>query len=208
MSVHDRTIMRITETFRNRTALFGLLGLAVLTATVAVALYFRGDQKAEWRGLMAQASAVADEGQYADATEIAEKTVALAEEAFGSDHPNLAASLTNLALLKRRLGQYFEAESHYQRALEISQGAFGPSHALVVSIRRSLAATYKEQGKYIAATSVYRVALSVAEGIYGSEDPNVLSALNALAGAYFLQGANDDAELLYPESTEGHRWTA
>ena len=99
MSVHDRTIMRITETFRNRTALFGLLGLAVLTATVAVALYFRGDQTAEWRGLMAQASAVADEGQYADATEIAEKTVALAEEAFGSDHPNLAASLTNLALL-------------------------------------------------------------------------------------------------------------
>jgi tetratricopeptide (TPR) repeat protein len=47
------------------------------------------------------------------------------EKTLGTDHPDVATSLNNLALLYSTTGKYSEAEPLYKRALEISEKALG-----------------------------------------------------------------------------------
>ena len=47
---------------------------------------------------------------------------------YGADHPKVATSLSNLALLYKIQGRYDEAESLYQRSLQIYEQIYGPDH--------------------------------------------------------------------------------
>jgi hypothetical protein len=50
-------------------------------------------------------------GRYSDAIPIAQQVLAIREKAFGRDHPNVAPSLHNLALLYDYQGRYADADS-------------------------------------------------------------------------------------------------
>jgi Tfp pilus assembly protein PilF len=45
------------------------------------------------------------------------------EETLGSEHPDVATSLNNLATLYKSQGRYTEAEAHYREALVIQEAA-------------------------------------------------------------------------------------
>ena len=55
------------------------------------------------------------------------RALAISEKALGPEHPDVAISLNNLALLYRAQGRYAEAEPLLKRALAISEKALGPS---------------------------------------------------------------------------------
>ena len=63
-----------------------------------------------------------DLGRYAEAQTFFEKALAIREKALGPEHPDVAASLNNLAELYRAQGQYAKAEPLYQRALASGEG--------------------------------------------------------------------------------------
>jgi tetratricopeptide (TPR) repeat protein len=86
-------------------------------------------------------------GKYADATELAEREVAIREKALGFEHPDVAASLNNLAELYRVQGSYAEAEPLYTRALAIREKALGPAHPDVAQSLNELAGLYRAQGR-------------------------------------------------------------
>jgi tetratricopeptide (TPR) repeat protein len=67
-------------------------------------------------------------GRYADAIPIAQQVLAIREKALRGDHPNVATSLNNLALLYANQGRYADAEPLYQRALAIWEKALGRDH--------------------------------------------------------------------------------
>ncbi len=50
------------------------------------------------------------------------------EKSLGKDHPDVAKSLNNLALLYYAQGKYDEAEPMYRRALEIYEKSLGKDH--------------------------------------------------------------------------------
>ena len=54
--------------------------------------------------------------------------LAIREKALGPDHPDVAKSLNNLAVLYDNEGRYAEAEPLYKRALAIREKALGPDH--------------------------------------------------------------------------------
>jgi len=56
-----------------------------------------------------------------------------------TDHPNLPASLNNLAELYREQGKYSEAEPLYRRALAILEKTLGPEHPKVATVLENLA---------------------------------------------------------------------
>jgi tetratricopeptide (TPR) repeat protein len=66
------------------------------------------------------------QGNYAEATEITKRLLALAEEKFGPDHPDVGQSLNNLAELYRAQGRYAEVEPLYKRSLVLYEKALGP----------------------------------------------------------------------------------
>ncbi len=61
------------------------------------------------------------------------RALAIREKALGPDHPNVATSLNNLALLYHKQGRYVDAEPLYKRALVIFEKASGSPIPVLVS---------------------------------------------------------------------------
>ena len=59
-----------------------------------------------------------DEGQYAKAEPLFQRSLKILEKALGPDHPDVAVCLNNLATLYYTQGQYAKAEPLYQRCTE------------------------------------------------------------------------------------------
>ena len=59
---------------------------------------------------------------------------------LGSNHPDVAQSLNNLALLYYSQGKYAEAEPLYRRALEIFEKVLGHDHHNIEICRNNLKA--------------------------------------------------------------------
>ena len=69
------------------------------------------------------------------------------EKALGPEHPEVAMSLNNLALLYRNQGHYTEAEPLHKRALAIREQALGPEHPDVATSLENYATLLRETGR-------------------------------------------------------------
>ena len=79
-----------------------------------------------------------EQGCYQEAIPLAERRVEIVEAQLGSEHPDVATSLNNLANLYQFQGRYEEAEPLYQRALGIREAQLGPEHPSTVTTRENL----------------------------------------------------------------------
>ena len=70
------------------------------------------------------------QGRYSEAEPYAKEALRLGTEEFGSNNPNTAVFLNNLAEVYRTQGRYTEAEPLYKRALVIFEKALGGRAAL------------------------------------------------------------------------------
>lgn len=59
-------------------------------------------------------------------------------QVLGTDHPDVAKQLNNLALLCQNQGKYQEVERYYERALHIYQNRLGPDDANVAKTKNNL----------------------------------------------------------------------
>ena len=141
-----------------------------------------------------------DLGRYPEAHTFYEKALAIREKSLGPEHPDVALSLNNLALLYDTEGQYPKAEPLYQRALAIREKALGPEHPDAAASLNNLAQLYRAQGQYAKAEPRHQRALAIQEKALGPEHSDVATSLNNLAGLYHTQGAYAKAEPLYQRS--------
>jgi len=117
---------------------------------------------------------------------------AIYEKSFGPEHPNMAASLNNLAGLLLATNRLAEAEPMYRRALAIDEKSFGPEHPKVAIRLNNLAELLRATNRLAEAEPMYRQALAIDEKSFGPEHPNVATGLNNLAA--LLQDTNRLAE--------------
>ncbi len=137
-----------------------------------------------------------DEGKFGEAVPIAERALALREEALGPTHPDVAESLNILALFYQAQGAYGKAEPLLVRALNIREKALGPMHLDVAESLNGLAGFYRAQGAYPKAEPLLVRALDIAEKALEPMHPDVAVYLNNLALLYKAQGAYPKAEPL------------
>ena len=76
-------------------------------------------QGVEWDTLNDEVMSLYRQGQYDRAVVVAKKALQVAEQNVGPNHPDVATSLNNLALLYQTQGQYAQAEPLYKRSLAI-----------------------------------------------------------------------------------------
>jgi CHAT domain-containing protein/tetratricopeptide (TPR) repeat protein len=172
---------------------------AVLIAFIALAIWIvlsSAKHEDEFQTLNQQAIRLHLAGKYAEATDVANRALALAESQFDPNHPNVGAALNNLAELYRAQARYAKAEPLYKRALSIDEKALGPDHPNVGILISNLGALYKEQGRYAEAEPLMKRALSLAEKSLGLDDPEVGTRLNNLAQLYQDQRRYGEAEPL------------
>ena len=97
----------------------------------------------EWDILNDEVKELYRTGKYGRAVVVAKKALEVAEENVGPYHPDVAASLNNLAELYRTQGHYAQAEPLYKRSLKIREKALGPDHPSVATSLNNLANLYR-----------------------------------------------------------------
>ncbi len=108
-----------------RKGLIKIVGFCLVIASVAWA------QEEGWKELNKKALKLTQEGKYAEAIGIAEKSSQIAEKSFGPDHLNFATSLNTLAEVYMSQGKYAQAKPLYKRSLPVLVNALGADHPLV-----------------------------------------------------------------------------
>ena len=78
-------------------------------------------------------------GKYAEAIPIAERYVQVIEARHGTEGPEYALALNNLAQLLQATNRLAEAEPLMRRALAIDEKSFGPEHPNVATSLNNLA---------------------------------------------------------------------
>ena len=97
-------------------------------------------------------------GRYDEARPLAERAPGIYENVLGSEHPDVAQSLTNLAELYRAQGDYTKAEPLHQRAWGYEK-VLSPEHPDVANSLNNLAVLYRVQGDYTKAEPLHQRAL-------------------------------------------------
>src|SRR5215813_12332773 len=137
-----------------------------------------------------------EKGQYGQAIPLAERASALREKTLGAEHPDMAASLNNLAGLYSDKGDYAQAEPLYRRALAIREKTLGAEDPLTATALNNLAVLYYKKGDYAQAEPLYRRALAIREKTLGAEHVTTAASLNNLAELYRNKGDYAQAEPL------------
>lgn len=176
------------------------LNIKLLLAFVTLAFYLPvavQAQEATWKQLNQEARKLYSQGKYAQAEEIAQQALVVAESTFGPDDPGVATSLNMLALLYKSQDQHAQAEQHYLRALAIYEKALGPEHPYVATGLNNLAQLYETKGQYAQAEALYLRSLALREKVLGQEHPAVAGSLSNLGLLYETKGQYAQAEPLY-----------
>jgi tetratricopeptide (TPR) repeat protein len=142
----------------------------------------------EWGGAAYEA------GDYRGAEHPLTRALAICEAVLGAQHPDVAASLNNLAELYRAQGRYEEAAPLYQRALAICEAVLGAQHPDVAASLNNLAELYDAQGRYEEAAPLYQRALAIYEAVLGAQHPNVAVVLENYAALLQAIGCSKEAE--------------
>lgn len=98
---------------------------------------------------------------------------ALREQMLGDAHPDVAATVKELAAIARMQGDNPRAEELYLRALSINETMLGTDHPETANNLNSLAVFYRGIGENERALDFARRALEGARVVYGSTHPTV-----------------------------------
>jgi CHAT domain-containing protein/Tfp pilus assembly protein PilF len=90
------------------------------------------------------------------------RALAIQERQLGPNHPSVAATLNNLAVLLAGRGRYADAEPMHKRALAIAEKSLGPNHLDTAAMLTALAITYDRQSRNGDAEALYARAVEIA----------------------------------------------
>ncbi len=134
---------------------------------------------------------------YSDAEPLYQKALDIYERIMGTEHPNVAITLSNLAQLAKAKKNYKRSENLYLRALVIYKTAFGNEHLAVATTLTNLGILYGNQGYYAKAEPLFEQALAIREKNLGPNHPKVLKSLTNLAIIYENQDKFAEAKPVY-----------
>ena len=109
------------------------------------------------------------------------RALAINENLFGINSPEVASALNNLALLLQDTNRLKEAEPLLKRSLAIVERTLGSEHPTVAIHLNNLALLLCDTNRLEEAEPLIRRALKIDEASYGSNHPTVAIRLNNLA---------------------------
>ena len=88
-------------------------------------------------------------------------------------HPDLAESLSNLAVLLYKMGEYAHSQSLIEEAISVGTAVHGQAHPVVAANLNSLAAILRERGQYEEAEQQHLEAIRMLRATTGEDDPRL-----------------------------------
>jgi tetratricopeptide (TPR) repeat protein len=146
------------------------------------------DHSEDLKALLQQVSELRQLGRFQEAMALATRARDLAIQHFGPNHPSVATSLNELALLYLAMGDDDAALPLSRQAMEICRTALGESHPLFGASLNNLAELYRDMGDHAAALPLSRQAMEICRTALGEGHPDFAASLNNLALLYQMTG--------------------
>ncbi len=143
------------------------------------------------------ALAITDQGRPRDAFPVYEQAAALAERAYGPEHPHTLSARANAVSAQRRLGDAAGASVRLEKILEISRRVRGEEHLETLGLESNLAECYNDLKRYDDAVALYEHCRGLTAAQLGEENPRTLTLTNNLASGYLFTERYSEAEPLY-----------
>lgn len=143
------------------------------------------------------------EGKAGEARPDAEEALAMRESALGRDHPDVATSLTTLALIARAQENYEEMRRLHERALRIRERRLGPEDPDTALSLNGIAVAHRIAGDYPRARTLYERALAILERTRGPDHPDTLRVLDNLGEVRRTMGDPQGARPLLERALAG-----
>ncbi len=121
---------------------------------------------------------------------------------FGLNHPDTAASYSDLALNLSVQGRYVEAEQSSRQALEIRQSVLGEEHPETAKSYHNLALQQYNQGRFDRAQKNEHKALDLRLQLLGAEHPDTVASYSHLALCHYARGDYTEAESLWTKAVD------
>lgn len=138
-------------------------------------------------------------GLYADAEPLLQEALRARRGLLGDAHPDVAASLNDLAALRQAQGNYTEAERGYRLALLILGQRAESAEALALTLNK-LGGLLVATRQYDEAERLIREALVRQRTQLARDHPHLAGTLNNLAWVYHNRGNLAEAEQLYRDA--------
>jgi len=120
-------------------------------------------------------------GRFADAQRAYEVCLQITAATFGPEHPNMAAILSNLALIQKDQGDLPGARASMERAIAIDSKHFAPDHPTFATSYSNLATIQQDQGDMPGARGVLERAIAIKSKHFAPDHPTVAISYNNLA---------------------------
>jgi tetratricopeptide (TPR) repeat protein/CHAT domain-containing protein len=143
-----------------------------------------GQDVKEVEALNKQILQLHQQGQYAQALEMAIKALKLSEDTLGPEHPETATCLNDLGGMYQSLGDYTNAETMFERGLVIREKVLGPEHQYTARNLMNLGSLYLQMGKYARAEPLLLRALAINQKVLGAETLATATSLSNLGVLY------------------------
>jgi tetratricopeptide (TPR) repeat protein len=141
-------------------------------------------------------------GQFDEALELAERTVARYPEAYGEEHPYRYGCLGNLALLRRLTGRLAEARTLDEQALHGLEKQLTRDHHYSLTVAVNLASDLAELEETEDARKLGSGTLRRMRTVLGDDHPATLGCAANLSLDLRTAGDEDGSEALAAETTE------
>lgn len=132
----------------------------------------------------------------------AREALAIRRKRLDPAHPNITASLNNLAVFVHERGDSNEADELFREVLARQRVTWGDHNEQVAIALNNLAVVLSQNDDPESAEPLVREALEIAADFFGPEHPRVAKYSCNLAGLLHDAGKNEEAESLYGESLE------
>ncbi|KAL1864824.1 hypothetical protein Plec18167_009618 [Paecilomyces lecythidis] len=135
-------------------------------------------------------------GDYSTAECGAHKAVRARKKILGDEHPDMLASMANLASIYRNQGRWAEAEGLDVQVMETSLRVLGDEHPDTLTSIANLASTFWNQGRWAEAEGLGVQVIDMKKRVLGDEHPSTLASMANLASTFWNQGQWAKAERL------------
>ncbi len=128
-----------------------------------------------------------DLGRFDRADTLLARSLAVRRGLFGGDHPEVARSLSALALLRAAQARYAEAESLAATALAMDRRGLSPRHPEIARAAATLGEILEDRGEYARAAAILAEAAR-RQSEEGAPEADRTATLTELANVKFYQG--------------------
>ncbi len=135
-------------------------------------------------------------GYFTAAEHFYRDALAIRKQVLGTEHPDIAQSLNNLAVLLKAKGDYDSAEQLFKRALAIRE-RLGNEDSLTLQSMNNLAVLFQDKGNYCLAKKLFKDILDIRKKVLGNDNIEIVNSMNNLASSFFFQRDYESAELLF-----------